>query len=58
VYGLGGQEMCVFLAYTDSGLKVGSSAAENHPMGENENGVLLNETDCGSITAFKADFTE
>jgi hypothetical protein len=58
VYGLGGQEMCVFLAYTDSGLKVGSSAAENHPMGEDESGVLLNETDCGPITAFKADFAD
>lgn len=57
-YGLGGQEMCVFLAYTDSGLKVGSSAADNHPMGEDENGVLLNETDCGPITAFKADFAQ
>lgn len=57
-YGLGGQEMCVFLAYTDSGLKVGSSAAENHPMGQDENGVLLNETDCGPITAFKADFAD
>ncbi|KPK17078.1 MAG: hypothetical protein AMJ62_02305 [Myxococcales bacterium SG8_38] len=58
VYGLGGQEMCVFLAYTDSGLKVGSSADENHPMGEDENGILLNETDCGPITAFKADFAD
>jgi hypothetical protein len=53
-YGLGGQEMCVFLAYTDSNLKVGTSAADNHPMGEDENGILLNETDCGLITAFKA----
>jgi hypothetical protein len=53
-YGLGGQEMCVFLAYTDSNLKVGSSGAENHPLGEDENGILLNETDCGPITAFKA----
>jgi hypothetical protein len=58
VYGLGGQEMCVFLAYTDSGLKVGTSGADNHPMGEDESGVLLNETDCGPVTAFKADFAE
>lgn len=57
-YGLGGQEMCVFLAYTDSNLKVGSSAADNHPMGEDENGVLLNETDCGPITAFRANFED
>ena len=57
-YGLGGQEMCVFLAYTDSDLKVGSSAGENHPMGEDENGILLNETDCGPITAFQANFED
>ncbi len=54
VYGLGGKEMCVFLAYTDSNLKVGIGAGENHPMGENEDGVLLNETDCGKIVAFRA----
>jgi len=54
VYGLGGKEMCVFLAYTDSNLKVGIGSAENHPMGEDENGILLNETDCGDIVAFKA----
>ncbi len=54
VYGLGGKEMCVFLAYTDSNLKVGIGAGENHPMGEDEDGRLLNETDCGGIVAFKA----
>jgi hypothetical protein len=55
VYGLGGQEMCVFLAYTDSNLKVGANGGPNQEMGENEDGVLLNETECGDpITAFKA----
>ena len=54
VYGLGGQEMCVFLAYTDSTLKVGIGAGPNHPMGENEDGMVLNETECGDIVAFKA----
>jgi hypothetical protein len=54
VYGLGGKEMCVFLAYTDSNLKVGMGAGENHPMGENEAGMLLNETDCGDVVAFRA----
>lgn len=54
VYGLGGQEMCVFLAYTDANLKVGVSGGANHEMGEDEDGVLLNETDCGPITAFRA----
>ncbi len=54
VYGLGGKEMCVFLAYTDSNLKVGIGAGDNNRMGEDEDGVLLNETDCGEIVAFKA----
>ncbi|MGB8328752.1 MAG: hypothetical protein WCE62_01395 [Polyangiales bacterium] len=53
-YGLKDQEMCVFLAYTDSNMKVGIGAGENHPMGEDEDGVLLNETDCGDIVAFRA----
>jgi hypothetical protein len=53
-YGLGGQEMCVFLAYTDSNLKVGASGDTNHKMGQDENGIHLNETDCGPITGFKA----
>jgi hypothetical protein len=54
-YGLGGQEMCVFLAYTDSNLKVGASGGTNHKMGEDESGMLLNETECGDpITGFKA----
>jgi len=53
-YGLKDQEMCVFLAYTDSNLKVGIGAGENHPMGANEDGVLMNETDCGDVVAFPA----
>lgn len=47
-------EMCDFLAYTDSNLKIGSGGGENHPMGEDENGVALYEIDCGPITAIKA----
>ena len=55
VYGLGGKEMCVFLAYTDSNLKVGVSGGPNHDMGEDEDGILLNETECGDpITAIRA----
>jgi len=53
-YGLGGHEMCVFLAYTNSNLKVGIGAGGNHVMGEDENGIVLNETDCGDVTAFRA----
>lgn len=55
-YGLGGQEMCVFLAYTDADLKVGIGAGANHPMGADQDGVFLNETDCGDVVAFPANF--
>jgi hypothetical protein len=54
VYGFQDEEMCVFLAYTDAPLKIGIGSGENHPMGEDENGILLNETDCGSVVAFPA----
>jgi len=49
-------EMCDFLAYTDSNLKIGSGGATNHPMGENEEGMPLFEVDCPNegITGFKA----
>jgi hypothetical protein len=49
-------EMCDFLAYTDSNLKIGTGGTENHPMGENEDGILLFEVDCppSQITGFKA----
>jgi len=52
--GLQDGEMCDFLAYTDSNLKMGSGGGENHPMGEDENGVALYEIDCGPVTAIKA----
>jgi hypothetical protein len=49
-------EMCDFLAYTDSNLKIGTSGSTNHPMGENEDGMALFEVDCPNdgITGFKA----
>ena len=49
-------EMCDFLAYTDSNLKIGSGGATNQPMGENEEGMPLFEVDCPNegITGFKA----
>ena len=49
-------EMCDFLAYTDSNLKIGSGGSTNHPMGENEEGIQLFEVDCPNegITGFKA----
>jgi len=52
--GLQGGEMCDFLAYTDANLKIGVGGGENHPMGEDENGVALYEIDCGPIVGFKA----
>ena len=47
-------EMCDFLAYTDSGLKMGASGGANTDMGTDEDGRRLFATDCGPITAFKA----
>ena len=49
-------EMCDFLAYTDSNLKIGSGGSENQPMGENEQGMPVFEVDCPNdgIVAFRA----
>jgi hypothetical protein len=49
-------EMCDFLAYTDSNLKIGSGGSTNHEMGENELGMPIFEVDCPDegITGFKA----
>jgi len=54
-YGLGGQEMCVFLAYTDADLKIGAASATNTALGPNEDGVYMNETACGPVLATLAD---
>ncbi len=54
-YGLGGQEMCVFLAYTDAALKIGAASGANAALGPNEDGVFMNETDCGPVLAAPAD---
>jgi hypothetical protein len=50
-YGLGGHEMCVFLAYTDAELTIGADSGANTPMGPNEDGVFMNETACGRVLA-------
>jgi hypothetical protein len=54
VYGLGGQEMCVFLAYIDANLKIGIDSGENQPLGPNEDGMFMNETECGEVIAVGA----
>ncbi len=54
-YGLSGHEMCVFLAYSDANLKIGATSGANTPMGPDENGVLMNETDCAAVLAVPAD---
>lgn len=53
-YGLGGQEMCVFLAYTDADLVIGASSGTNEPKGRNTDGIYLNETSCGGVLAVPA----
>ncbi len=49
-------EMCDFLAYTDSNLKIGTGGATSHPMGQDEEGRYLFEVDCppDGITGFRA----
>jgi len=53
-YGLGGHEMCVFLAYTDADLTIGAVSGANTPMGPNAEGIFMNETDCGIVLAVPA----
>lgn len=50
-YGIGDQEMCVFLAFTDSRKRFAAIADENTPVGESD-GIALNESNCrlGSFT--------
>jgi hypothetical protein len=50
-YGLGGQEMCVFLAYSDADLVIGAASAANTPKGQDSNGIYMNETACGAVLA-------
>ncbi len=54
-YGLGGQEMCVFLAYSDADLKIGAASSANTALGPNEEGVYMNETSCGAVLATPAE---
>ncbi len=53
-YGLGGQEMCVFLAYTDADLIIGATSGVNEPLGRNADGIYMNETSCGGVLAVPA----
>ena len=53
-YGLGGQEMCVFLAYTDADLVIGATSGANAPKGQNDDGIYMNETSCGPVLAVPA----
>jgi hypothetical protein len=54
VYGLGGHEMCVFLAYSDAELTIGADSGGNEALGPNENGIYMNETACGRVLAVPA----
>jgi len=53
-YGLGGQEMCVFLAYSDAELVIGAASATNTPQGQDADGIYMNETACGAVLAVPA----
>jgi hypothetical protein len=48
-------EMCDFLAYTDSNLKIGASGDYNDGVADGmSDGVPVHELDCGPITGFRA----
>jgi hypothetical protein len=51
VYGLAGKEMCVFLAYSDADLTIGAASGQNAKMGQNADGIFMNETACGVVLA-------
>ena len=53
-YGLGGQEMCVFLAYTDADLIIGATSGANAPKGQDPQDIYRNETSCGIVLAVPA----
>ena len=53
-YGLGGQEMCVFLAYTDADLIIGATSGANTAKGQDRDGIYMNETSCGPVLAVPA----
>ena len=50
-YGLGGQEMCVFLAYSDAELTLAATSTVNTPLGPDDDGVYQNETTCSPVLA-------
>ncbi len=45
-YGLGGKEMCVFLAYIDADITIAALSNTNTPMGPNADGIEMNESRC------------
>ena len=53
-YGLAGKEMCVFLAYSDADVTIGAMSGDNTAMGQNEDGIYMNETACGPVLAIPA----
>jgi hypothetical protein len=53
-YGLAGKEMCVFLAYSDADLTIGAESGSNTKMGQDEDGIYMNETACGRVLAVPA----
>jgi hypothetical protein len=53
-YGLAGKEMCVFLAYSDADFTIGAESGTNTALGQDEDGVYMNETTCGRVLAVPA----
>lgn len=47
-YGIGDQEMCVFLAYIDAPISIAGVALDNKFKGE-EDGIFMNDSRCGVI---------
>lgn len=48
-YGLGGKEMCVFLAYIDADIAIGAVATTNTTVGPDTDGIEINESGCNIL---------
>jgi hypothetical protein len=48
-YGVGDQEMCVFLAYIDAPIKIAGTALNNEALGPDSEGIFQNNSPCAAV---------
>ncbi|MEM9191990.1 MAG: hypothetical protein AAGF12_22645 [Myxococcota bacterium] len=54
-YGIGDQEMCVFLAFTDLDVQLAGFGGGNEVLGE-EDGISMNQSNCNGLVINREDF--